>query len=56
MKQDIKINEISVQFLGVRQSSNIFVISTLKELQSSGKVLKAFLTSKGWLKIVILYQ
>ena len=35
MKQNVKINEIYVYFLGIRQSSNIFVISPLKELQSS---------------------
>ena len=47
MKQNVKINEIYVYFLGVRQPSNIFVISPLKKLQSSGKLLKLSSQVKG---------
>ena len=47
MKQDVKINEIYVYFLGVRQSSNIFAISPLKEFQSPGKLSKLFSQVKG---------
>ena len=47
MKQNVKISEMYVYFLGVRQSSNIFVISPLKELQSSGKLSKLFSQVKG---------
>ena len=46
MKQIIKINEISVYFWNVRQSSNM----TNKGIAEFWKTIKAFLTSKGWLK------